>query len=255
VLERATRDILLRNPRRVLVKPNIVSHEPYPTTTHPEVLDTVLHFLKRFHVQIVVGDGPAVDAGNSTQLLRQHPLQSICSAHGLELMDMHSHGFSRVKTERGFNLRVSSLALGCDYMISLPVLKVHPRLGMTGALKNQFGLFPARQRLMMHSRLLMDIHRSVAEVNTVARPHVTIMDAVKTYRTANELRHGGELAHLGYMLGGNDPLALDCHGLKLLGEIEPKLAGKSPEDIGHLAWAGRIGAGKTDYQVHRAFLR
>ena len=31
---------------RVLVKTNNVSYENYPTTTHPEVLDTVISFLK-----------------------------------------------------------------------------------------------------------------------------------------------------------------------------------------------------------------
>jgi uncharacterized protein (DUF362 family) len=255
VLERFTRDLLVRNPRNVLVKPNISSYEPYPTTTHPDVLDAVLRFLKRFHVHIYVGDGPAVDAGNSTELLQTHPLRSTCSAHNLDLLNLHSHGFTRVKTERGYTLNVSAVALDCDYIISLPVLQPHPRCGISGALNNQFGLFPLRDRLLMRSRFLKDIHRSIAEVNTVARPNIIIMDAVKTYINANELRHGAQPTDLGYMLGGGDPVALDCYGLKLMSAVEPALADKKPDDIDHLAWAIRVGAGKSDYIVHQAVLR
>ena len=32
----------LQKAEKVFVKPNIVSYEPYPTTTHPEVLEVVL---------------------------------------------------------------------------------------------------------------------------------------------------------------------------------------------------------------------
>lgn len=33
---------LLQKAKKVFVKPNIVSYEPYPTTNHPEVLEAVL---------------------------------------------------------------------------------------------------------------------------------------------------------------------------------------------------------------------
>ncbi|MEW6034651.1 MAG: DUF362 domain-containing protein [Chloroflexota bacterium] len=255
VLERSARDLLVRAPKKVLVKPNIVSHEPYPTTTHPEVLDAVLQFLEKFDCQMVVGDGPALDAGNPARIVQEHPLRQTCAAHGLELLNLHAFGFTRVKTERGFTLHVSAIALECDYIISLPVLKPHPNCSLTGALKNQFGLFPNRDRLLMHARILKDLHRSIAEVNTIARPHLTIMDAVQTYLSANEMRHGGQPADLGYMLAGTDPVALDCHGLKLLGTIEPMLADKGPEDVAHIAWALRVGVGSAEYRLEEGLLR
>jgi uncharacterized protein (DUF362 family) len=252
VLERFSRDLLSKDPKKVLVKPNVVSSEPYPTTTHPEVLSTVLDFLGRFRCQVIVGDGPAFNAGNAGRVIRDHPLQRTCASHGLELLNLHSGGFSRVKTVQGNRLRVSRIALDCDYLISLPVLKPHLQCLMTGALKNQFGLFPNRDRIFMHFQVLRNLHRSIAEVNTVVRPDLVIMDAVETYRHANEMRHGGQPVRLGYMLAGDDPVALDCQGLKLLGAIEPGLAGKAPEDVEHLAWAIRMGVGSPDYRVEEA---
>ncbi len=59
----------VRKARRILVKPNIVSHELYPATTHPEVLSACLEVLIQWHKEIVVADGPAIDAGNSEDIL------------------------------------------------------------------------------------------------------------------------------------------------------------------------------------------
>ena len=44
----------------IFIKPNLVSKEPYPTTTDPQLLDTVLEFLSDH--ALMVGDGPAFDA-------------------------------------------------------------------------------------------------------------------------------------------------------------------------------------------------
>ena len=55
VLKRFEKEI--KNARKVLVKPNIVSFEPYPTTTHPIVLEAVLEFLSGLDCKILVGRG------------------------------------------------------------------------------------------------------------------------------------------------------------------------------------------------------
>lgn len=51
----------------VLVKPNIVSREPYPTTTDPEVVAWVLGALHENGSHITVADGPAPDKVYVTQ--------------------------------------------------------------------------------------------------------------------------------------------------------------------------------------------
>ncbi|MGB9372307.1 MAG: DUF362 domain-containing protein, partial [Halobacteriota archaeon] len=44
----------------IFIKPNLVSKEPYPTTTDPRLLETVLEHLSDH--PLTVGDGPAFDA-------------------------------------------------------------------------------------------------------------------------------------------------------------------------------------------------
>lgn len=55
---RAVSEFDVKN-KRVLVKPNLVSLEKYPTTTDPEVLDSVIEALRG--CDIMVADGPSTD--------------------------------------------------------------------------------------------------------------------------------------------------------------------------------------------------
>ena len=249
VLQKFQTDFTHPQKLKVLVKPNIVSHETYPTTTHPQVLASVLDFLVKCGCQVVVADGPAFDAGDSERIIANHPLRQVCHERGIELQNLHKQGFKKVKAE-SMSLEISNLALNSDYIISLPVLKPHGHCHMTGALKNQFGFLRNRERLMMHARI-KSLSKGIAEVNRIVRPNLFIVDAIKTYRRANERRHGGIEVRLGYMLAGRDPVALDSLGLKLLKSVETSLYDEHPENIAYIAHAIQLGLGSIEYEVER----
>ena len=232
--------------RRILVKPNIVSHELYPTTTHPDVLSACLDFLIQWHKEVVVADGPAVDASDSKAILDHHPLKEVCDSFDIPLIDLTSEEMTTIVTESGMKLEVAKIAFDYDFIISLPVLKSHGICFFTGALKNQFGFFSMAERVRLH--LGGDIFRAIAELNAVIKPSLFIVDAVETLTRTNERRHGGMLAKLGYMLGGIDPLSLDVYGLQLLGQLDPKLKGKRFQDIPYLVWAAKLALGDPQAQ-------
>jgi uncharacterized protein (DUF362 family) len=71
----------LEKAKKIFVKPNIVSYEGYPTTTHPDVLDAVLSRL--VDSDVVVGDGPAVDAGSLGRFWRRRRLGKSVFLMGL----------------------------------------------------------------------------------------------------------------------------------------------------------------------------
>ena len=233
--------------RKVFVKPNVVSYERYPTTTHPDVLREVLRALTSRDCEVIVGDGPAFNAGNSTRIIENHHLQQVCGEFDIELCNLHEEPFRKVMTRTGYKLRVSSVPFGYQYLISLPVLKYHPVTTVTGALKNHFGFLQNRERLLMHARL-KSIHRSIAELHNVFKASLVIMDGARTMRMANELRHGGKAMRLGYMFAGQDPVALDCAGFNLLRNVLPELEGQEPEKVEHIRQAIRLGIGKPDYR-------
>ena len=257
--------------KKIFLKPNLVSHEDYPTTTHPETLRAVLEELA--DRTIIMGDAAAVDLMDAEEALRQHPLSQLGRDLGIPLVDLYQTTQVDRTSPRGYSLKISSLPLDCDYVISLPILKVHLLCDITGALKNQFGYLAKEERLRLHYRpdlppemkegfqLLAqslgintpleskDLAQGIAEVNAIAPAQLFIVDAVETLLQANEQRHGGTRAELGLLLAGTDPVALDCYGLKLLQEMEPKLKGKNPEDIDYLRLAIAYGLGSPEFQL------
>lgn len=230
----------------VLVKPNVVSHEPYPTTTHPDMLDQVLSCLHGR--EVMVADGAAADIMRTGKVLGEHELGEVCEKHGLELIDVYAHPISKKKAPSGVEVSISELATGSAGIVSLPVLKVHGPCKMTGALKNHFGFLSKMQRGKLHFGR-GDIHKAIAALNQLAPSSLVIVDAVTTLLGTNEVRHGGEPYDLGYLMAGTDPVALDAFGLTLLQEVEPKLAGLAPTDIPYIRHASEWGVGSLQYDV------
>ena len=217
--------------KNVLVKPNIVSYEPYPTTTHPVVVESCLELLKYVAGNIIVGDGPAFDARDHRHIMEEHPLNKSCDTFGIQLTDLLANGAGKLKT-RTMELEVAMSYLEYDYIISLPVLKSHSICGLTGALKNQLGFLSVAEKSRLHTG--RDVDRVIAELNEVIVPDLYIVDAVQTMITTNESRHGGKPYTLGYMIAGTDPVSLDALGLDLLAKVEPRLRGKTVSDIPYL---------------------
>jgi uncharacterized protein (DUF362 family) len=228
----------------VFVKPNVVSDEPYPTTTDPQVLDTVLTHLSGHSV--VVGDGPAYDfswRGQAGAVSHEHPLRSVCDDHGVEWVNLNDHEHVKRETPFGLTLPLSVVPSSFDVKISLPVLKRHITCTVTGAVKNQFGLLDLSARSAMH-RGKPDIHQGIAAIAAVERCNLFILDAVETLFVAEEVRHGGKKAFLGYMLAGTDPVALDSAGFDLLQWRDRSLTHTNVTDVAHLAFAAdcRVGS-------------
>ena len=236
----------LEKAKRIFVKPNIVSSEPYPTTAHSEVLDALLSLLSGHDV--ILGDGPAVDAGSSDKVLWNTPLRKICDKHNISLVNLYSTPMKRIKSKRGYTIRVSTIPLSCDFIISVPILKVHNTCGMSGTLKNQFGYLSRLDRILMHMRA--HIQKGIAEVNAAVPTNLFIVDAVQTMVKAQECRHGGCPAELGLMILGVDPVSLHCYGLDILQKVEPELkANKS--SMKYIDYASDYGVGNKDYKIHK----
>ncbi len=235
----------LNNSKRIFVKPNIVSSEPYPTTTHTDVLDALLTVLSDH--EIVVGDAPAVDAGRSDTIVRNSPLWRTCENHGLVLLNLYSSPMKTIKSKRGYRIKVSAVPQSCDFVISVPVLKVHNICGLSGALKNQFGYLSKLDRVLMHTKL-KDIHRGIAEVNVAVPTNLFIVDAVQTMVKAQECRHGGCPEDLGAMLAGTDPVSIDCFGLDILRKVKPDLE-TGITNVKYIDYASDYGVGSKDYEI------
>ncbi len=236
----------LQKMQKIFIKPNIVSYEPYPTTTHPIILEAILKQLSDH--EVVVGDGPAIDAGKSNRILQKSPLKEICDSYGVSLVNLYSTKMKTVTSPRGYRVRVSTLPLSFDFVISLPVLKVHGMVGLSGALKNQFGYLSRQDRLLMHCKV-KNINKGIAEVNAAVPTNLFIVDGVETMIKAQECRHGGCPAPLNALMAGTDPVSLDVFGLQLLEQVEPKFKERKSEAWRYIEYAASYGVGVKDFEV------
>jgi len=224
----------------IFIKPNIVSSEPYPTTTHPKLLDALLENLS--DKELIVGDGHAVDTGYTKNINANSPLKKVCNKHGVNLVNLYKKKMKKWTSPRGYTIKISTLPFQCDYIISTSVLKAHKQCGLSGALKNQFGYLSKLDRILMHAKI-KDIHKGIAELNTAIQTNLFIVDAIETLTKAQECRHGGCLAKLGTMISGTDPVSLDNYGKQILQKVDPNL----PKNIKHIEYAQQYGIGKEDY--------
>jgi uncharacterized protein (DUF362 family) len=237
-------DTSLKKAKTVFVKPNIVSYEPYPTTTHPEVLEAVLKRLGS--CEVVVGDAPAIDAGRSSRILQKSPLSEVCERYSIKLVNLYSEKMKTIKSSRGYKVKVSVLPLECDFVISLPVLKIHGMVGLSGALKNQFGYLSKQDRLLMHCKV-KSINKGIAEVNAAVPTNLFIIDGVETMINAQECRHGGCPAKLNTMIAGTDPVSTDLFGLQCLKGLEPEFEHKNNQASKYIEYASNYGLGVKDF--------
>ena len=232
---------------RILLKPNLVSGEPYPTTTDPEIFRSLVRLLKN-QVELGAGDASAADLVRPSKMLKNHPLAQIAREEGIVFYDFYQERMVQNQSCFGDRLRFSGIPLEYDFIISLPVLKAHINVFFTGALKNQFGYLERRERFRVHFRS-GKLEQAIVGINQLAPAHLFIVDFRTTLLNANEVRHGGKIAQGKGIFAGTDPVALDWFGFSWLKEIEPKLFGKSPEEIGYLSLAKKIGLGTSEFEL------
>jgi len=232
---------------KVLIKVNLVSYNPYPTTTHPEMIEAVYDQIKFNASEIICGDGHGVDV--STKKIENHPVIEKCKELSISFINFYKHAFKKIKTSRNFTLKVSEIPFQQDFIISLPTLKDHFIVNLTNALKDKFGYLSKTERLKMHTKV-KNINKGIAELNTVLKSDLIICDALNVLVKAQEFRHGGIEKNLGYLFAGTDPVALDYHGYKLLHPISIKLKNiDNPLQIKYIRFALDYGVGSSDYKL------
>ncbi len=124
--------------------------------------------------------------------------------------------------------------LTADTFINIPIAKHHSSATLSMALKNMMGPVGGRRGL-----LHVSLHQRIADLNTVLRPHLHILDATRIL-TANGPQ-GGNLSDVRVLnrLGAStDPVALDAWGATLFA--------KEGASIEHVLLSYKQGLGEID---------
>jgi uncharacterized protein (DUF362 family) len=200
----------VRPGQKVLIKPNMsFARGPESgSTTHPEVLRTVLVMCKEAGAsRIRVLDH---SLQNAAQSLLRSGILDVCEGvePGICHHLMESGLYVEADLDRGLEMRTNAFmpdALEADVIIAVPVAKSHGSTGVSLALKGQMGLIWDRRA--MHSRYNLDA--SIVDLNTRVKPHLAVIDATRVLTTGGP-GGPGEVITPGEVIASADPVAADA---------------------------------------------
>ncbi len=229
--------------QRVVLKPNMsfASGPERASNTHPALVAAVAQMcLDAGAEQVMVVDNPLQSA---ELCLRRAGVVEACKPLKNVYVQMFTdHKFYReIKVPQGKVLdkvEVLKEVLDSPVLICLPQAKSHSNTGISMGLKGLMGLI--WDRWSFHSKY--NINEAIADLATVIRPKLTILDATRALTTGGP-GGPGEVTKPNLVIAGTDPVAVDSFGVSVAPWYGQQFKGRQVE---HLAAAGQRGLGKVD---------
>lgn len=230
---------------RVVIKPNICSASPpeYAATTNPLLIGALVRLcLEAGAAQVTVMDLPIRGSGEAAYTTSG--IREQVEAAGGQMELMNSLGFQAVAIPEGRRMKAANVyqpALQADALINVPIAKDHSTTRLTLGMKNLMGLVPDRDRGSMHR---MDIHQTIADLASLIRPRLTIVDAIRILTAGGPVNHDlSAVEQRDTLIVSPDMVAADAYATSLFG--------LTPDDIGYIALAAEMGLGRKDWQALR----
>ena len=211
--------------KRVALKANFNSDDPFPASTHPDTLGAIVETLK----DADVGDVTLAERsgmGNTRQVLENRGVFELSKKLNFSavVLDEVARG-DWVKIERdgthwlkGFY--IAKVFLDADKVVQTCCLKTH-RFGghFTLSLKNSVGLVAKRVPGTIYD-YMWELHGSpfqrlmIAEINKFYPADLIIMDGMKAFVSGGPEK--GQLVEPGFLLASQDRVAIDAVGVAIL---------------------------------------
>ncbi len=234
-------DAFIKSGDRVCIKPNIsfAANVDCGATTSPEIVRQVVQL--------------CLDAGASKIIVLDHTIANaeLCVAKSriedaiidkkVSLLTLtKERQFSDIDVPRGTELqtiKVAKAIQSSDKLINLPTAKSHSATGVSLGIKNLMGLI--WDRGYMHRRVL---DTAIAELGTVIKPDLTIVDATRALTTGGPGGPGKTVA-LNTVIAGTDIVAVDSYTVGITQWYNRSFTGKNVKYITH---ASNLGLGEID---------
>jgi uncharacterized protein (DUF362 family) len=232
----------------VVLKPNMsFARTPeFGATTHPAVVATVARAcMEAGAQQVLVLDHTLQRA---ELCLERTGIQDACKGiAGVHVLALQDKKFYRgIKVPQGKVLQqveVMREVLDCQVLINIPVAKSHSATGVSLGMKGLMGMIWDRDSF--HSQY--NINQAIADLGTVVKPHLTILDATRALASGGP-GGPGDVKKTNLIVAGTDPVAVDSYGVTLVPWYGQTFKGRQVE---HLLTAHQRGLGKIDVEQLR----
>ena len=208
--------------QRVLLKPNLLrsSAPEEMICTHPAVVKAVVQLVQEAGGHAVIGDSPGgpLRAVWLRAVYRTSGMIQVAEETGAELN--WDCGETRLSHPAGHlikALEVGTFVTNADVVISLPKLKTHGLMQLTGATKNLFGVIPGTTKMGYHAKFPEPerFGDMLIDILTLIRPALSLMDGV--VGMDGQGPSAGDPCNVGALLASADGIALDVVAATLVG--------------------------------------
>lgn len=224
----------------VVVKPNIAWNQApaMAATTNPAVVKRIVELcLGAGAKDVLVFDNPV---NHAPACYQNSGIQAAVKSIGdrrarIEYVDERLFLTARLK--HGKNVKRWSFykpVLMAQTFINVPVAKHHGSSRLTLSMKNMMGAVGGNR-----GRLHWGLHQSIADLNTVLKAHLTIMDGTRIMTDNGP--SGGSVEYvkkIDTVVAGRDAVAIDAYATRWFG--------LKPSDIGHIRIGHQMGLGTMD---------
>lgn len=199
--------------RKVLLKYNLNTANPYPASVDPQMLRAVVDVLLNLGAtEVSAGDCCTVSLIPTRNQIRKAGLAPALAGRAkLICFDDLPWVTVEVGSEYLNSITVPRVAVEAETIISLANLKTHYHAVMTGAIKLAVGFMHPLERYALHREHLQE---KIAEINLAVQSDLYIMDARTVMITGGP--DYGKTVNVDTILISNNPLALDLEAYKML---------------------------------------
>jgi uncharacterized protein (DUF362 family) len=205
---------LIQPGQRVLVKPNWNACAVAGSTKLAVVLAACRWAQAQGAGEVLVGEGP-VPVGREridSYLAELGALAALAEIGvGFVLFDEAEHVLFRDTPDLPPEIGIARLALECDVLINLPMLKVHSCCLTTLCVKNLKGCLRPVDKMAFHRLGLLP---AVVALNRLIPSQINVIDALEAMAGDH---NSGRLVPLGLLIASRDRVAADAVGSALIG--------------------------------------
>jgi len=232
----------------VLLKPNFNTADPFPGSTHNDILTHLILHLKNMGAKsITIGErsGPP----DTASVLKEKGIYDLSKKLGVELINFEElppEGWIRIRPEKshwrdGFDVAKPVLDSKC--IVTTCCLKTHGYGGIfTMSLKLSVGITHKRNMRELHTSFF-SMRKMVAEINQVYTPALILLDGIEAFVDGGPMK--GIKKRPDIMIAGTDRIAIDAVGLAILKDLgsNKDIMGKKIFEQEQIARAVELGLG------------
>jgi len=238
--------------KTVLLKPN-VGRNAEPSSgicTEPQVVAAAIDAFREAGAIVSIGESP-ISGVKTLEAFESTGITKIANERNCPLIDMDVRKPIVITIPDGVaikSLKLCPEVTEFDFIVSIPVMKMHMHTGATLAIKNMKGCLWRRSKVTLHmlpalpntsdapKKVIKPLDMAISDMSGALRPHLSIIDGTVGLEGIGP--SAGEKKPVGVVIVGVDAFATDA--------VACKIMGITAEEIPHLKFGSERGYGEIN---------